>query len=162
MEFFKRNVEPKNHTAPKAMEVNAITTTATGEQKRTGAQTSRPRRLFTPLAVSYSDVLKTLIQQNMLAPLAPRPPPDPLPKNDREDEYSAYHKGRGHTTERCFPLKHAIQDLIDAGRIQITAAHDNVMNKPLPALNYKSGHAYLHTYENQAIFSIVRKSLSQF
>ena len=79
-----------------------------------------------------------LVQKQLLTLMAPRPPPHPLPPNYRENEYCAYHQGRGHTTDRCYTLKNAIQDLIDDRKIVISvpgtpaAASTNILQNPLP------------------------------
>ena len=48
-----------------------------------------------------------------------------------------YHQNNGHWTDRCWPLRHAIQDLIDKGKVivqdtQGTTPAANIMQNPLP------------------------------
>jgi len=95
---------------------------------------SKPRtkdRAFTRLPGSLSKVLIALQNKGALQPLAPRPPPNPLPRGWNPNEHCAYHQGPGHPTDNCFALRHAIQDLIDQGKISALEA-PNVANNPLP------------------------------
>jgi len=79
----------------------------------------RPKRTFTNLDLSYTEAAELLFSKNLIQPIGPTVD---LPANDRskgwnKNEYCLYHRGRGHTTEKCFCLKHKIQDLIDAGSL---------------------------------------------
>ena len=58
--------------------------------------------------------------------LALRPPPQ-----FRLDLHCAYHQGPGHDTDRCSTLRHAIQDLIDQGLVNLS--QPSVTTNPLPA-----------------------------
>ncbi|KAJ8609154.1 hypothetical protein MRB53_036312 [Persea americana] len=81
-----------------------------------GRRQDRPRREFTDLGKPLSQVLPVLVEQGLLVPLQPRPHPDPLPKNFDPHAKCLYHQNNGHWTDRCWPLRHAIQDLIDKGK----------------------------------------------
>ena len=86
---------------------------------------SKPRtkdRVFTRLPGSLSKVLIALQNKGVLQPLAPRPPPNPLPRGWNPNEHCAFHQGPGHPIDNCFALKHAIQDLIDQGKISAPEA----------------------------------------
>ncbi|XP_077222979.1 uncharacterized protein LOC143856601 [Tasmannia lanceolata] len=83
----------------------------TNQWKKKRAQ--KQKREFTWLPTSPSNILKKLITKGWLTPLEPKPIPNPLPKTYNESEYCQYHQGRGHTTDRCLALKHAIQDFLD-------------------------------------------------
>ena len=63
--------------------------------------------------------------------LAQRPPLQPLPPQFRMDLHCAYHQGPGHDTDRCSALRHAIQDLIDQGLVNL--GQPSVTTNPLPA-----------------------------
>src|ERR1051326_6344816 len=64
-------------------------------------------------------------------PLQARPPPNPLPKNFRANEYCDYHQGAGHKTVNCWTLKNKIQDLVDNGTI-LPVNQPNINSNPLP------------------------------
>ena len=51
--------------------------------------------------------------------LTPKPPSQPIPPQFKMDLHCAYHQGPGHETDRCIALRHAIQDLIDQGVVQL-------------------------------------------
>ena len=63
--------------------------------------------------------------------LAPRPPPQPLPPQFRMDLHCTYHQGLGHDTDCCSALRHAIQDLIDQGLVNL--GQPSVTTNSLPA-----------------------------
>ena len=76
-------------------------------------------------------VLTALQNKGILQPLAPHPSPNPLPSGWNPNEHCAFHQGPGHPIDNYFALKHAIQDLIDQGKISEPAT-PNVANNPLP------------------------------
>ncbi|RVW75457.1 hypothetical protein CK203_061506 [Vitis vinifera] len=61
----------------------------------------------------------------------PRPPPQPLPPQFRMDLHCTYHQGLGHDTDCCSALRHAIQDLIDQGLVNL--GQPSVTTNSLPA-----------------------------
>ena len=63
--------------------------------------------------------------------LAPRPIPQPVPPQFRMDLHRAYHQSPGHDTGRCLALRHAIQDFIDQGLVNL--GQPSVTTNPLPA-----------------------------
>jgi hypothetical protein len=73
----------------------------------------KPKRAFTDLGMSLSKALVRLTESGHLKPIGPTP--DPMEKSPkwRESAYCNYHQGKGHETDNCFKLRHAIQDLID-------------------------------------------------
>ncbi|KAL6332959.1 hypothetical protein AAG906_019973 [Vitis piasezkii] len=71
-----------------------------------------------------------LVEGGLLTALAPRPPPQPLPPEFRMDLHYAYYQGPRHDTDRCFALRHTIQDLIDQG--QVNLGQPSVTTNPLP------------------------------
>ncbi|RVX16445.1 hypothetical protein CK203_006115 [Vitis vinifera] len=64
----------------------------------------------------------------ILAPLAPRALPNPVPPQFRLDLYCMYHQSVGHHTDRCTALRHAIQDIVDFG----TFGHPQSDMFPIP------------------------------
>ncbi|XP_077224177.1 uncharacterized protein LOC143857604 [Tasmannia lanceolata] len=92
----------------------------------------RQKREFTPLpAPPPSAVLKQCLAAKKITLPAPRPPPDPLPKNYNPREHCEYHQGPGHTTDRCIALKHVIQDLLE-NDLLVFPPKPNITNNPLP------------------------------
>ncbi|RVW19255.1 Retrovirus-related Pol polyprotein from transposon 17.6 [Vitis vinifera] len=67
----------------------------------------------------------------LLIPLASRPLPQPIPPRFRMDLHCSYHQGPGHDTDHCTALRHAIQDLIDQGLVNL--GQPSVTTNPLPA-----------------------------
>ena len=63
--------------------------------------------------------------------LAPRPVPQPVPPQFRMDLHRTYHQSLGHDTDRCLALRHAIQDFIDQGLVNL--GQPSVTTNPLPA-----------------------------
>ena len=54
-----------------------------------------------------------------------------VPPQFRMDLHRAYHQGPGHDTDRCSALRHAIQDLIDQGLVNL--GQPSVTTNPLLA-----------------------------
>ena len=50
----------------------------------------------------------------------------------------AYYQGPGHNTDRCYNLRHAIQDLIDTKVIAL-CTRPSITNNPLPNHNFGKG-----------------------
>ncbi|RVW67268.1 hypothetical protein CK203_064332 [Vitis vinifera] len=67
----------------------------------------------------------------IIDPLASRPLPQPIPPRFRMDLHCSYHQGPGHDTDHCTALRHAIQDLIDQGLVNL--GQPSVTTNPLPA-----------------------------
>ena len=54
-----------------------------------------------------------------------------MPPQSRLDFHCSYQQGPGHDTDRCSTLRHAIQDLIDQGLVNL--GQPSVTTNPLPA-----------------------------
>ena len=67
----------------------------------------RPTRQFTPLGMTLTRAFEKLRDAGVIAPLAPRPLPHPIPPHFRSHEHCLYHQTPGHDTERCSALHHA-------------------------------------------------------
>ncbi|KAK9748622.1 hypothetical protein RND81_02G070000 [Saponaria officinalis] len=69
--------------------------------------------------MSYADALKKLVKNHYLQLLGPTPEPPADKRSPRWDAtvYCNYHQSKGHSTEECLKLKHAIQDLFDSGKL---------------------------------------------
>ncbi|KAL2901053.1 Activity-regulated cytoskeleton-associated protein [Bienertia sinuspersici] len=110
--------------------VNAI---ETNQQK-----SKRKRRQYTPLGMSKEQAFDYLTTEGVLEPVGPTP--DPMPHRRTKwwnpNEYCRYHRGNGHTTEKCFKFKDRIQDLIDNGSFHISYGNKkpNIRTNPLSVL----------------------------
>ena len=90
----------------------------------------RPIRQFTQLGMPLSRAFQRLVEGGLIAPLPPRPPLQLTPPGFRTDLHYAYHQRAGHDTNSCSALKHAIQDLIDQGLVDL--GRPGVATDPLP------------------------------
>ena len=71
---------------------------------------------FTPILVSYADLLLYLLDNSMVAITAAKVPQRPFFRGYDSNATCAYHGGAsGHSIEHCRTLKHKVQGLIDAG-----------------------------------------------
>ena len=68
----------------------------------------RHRRNFSELHMTLSEALEKLQAKGLLKPI-----PHPVPRRYNLNAHCRYHQGKGHTTNGCYTLRHAIQDLID-------------------------------------------------
>ncbi|KAF5934569.1 hypothetical protein HYC85_030740 [Camellia sinensis] len=143
------NAGPSGAATARTSEVSVVTTippplprpmAATPFSGASGSDTQatrfqpRGQRTFTPLYMPLTKALGVLIKKNHLKPLEPRPLTNPLPPSYDPAKYCAYHQQHGHDTDRCYRLRHEIQDLIDK---QVIAPPDkpNVTTNPLPPHN---------------------------
>jgi len=85
-----------------------------------------------------SQVFEKLKAKGFLKPLDPRPIPNPLPSRFNVNKRCAYHQGPGHDTNKCFGLRHAIQDLID-DKVIAPPIRPSIANNPLPNHNFGRG-----------------------
>ena len=83
-----------------------------------------------PLGMPLGEVLQTLMTTRLLSPLAPRPLPQVVHPHFWMDLHCAYHQGLRHTTDQCTALRHAVQDLIDHGIVQL--GQPSISSNPLP------------------------------
>ena len=86
----------------------------------------RCRRNFLELHMTLSEALEKLQAKGLLKPLDPKPKPHPVPRRYNLNAYCRYHQGKGHTTDGCHSLRHAIQDLIDQQVIIPPSAASNL------------------------------------
>ena len=95
-------------------------------------QGPRPKREFHELYMHISQV------RGLLKPLNPRRIPNPLPSRFDMNKRCAYHQVPGHDTNRCFTLRHAIQDLID-NKVIVLLTRPSITNNPFPNHNFGKG-----------------------
>ena len=57
--------------------------------------------------------LEKLQAKRLLKPLDPKPIPHPMLRRYNPNAHCKYHQGKGHITDKCYNLRHDIQDLIE-------------------------------------------------
>ena len=85
-----------------------------------------------------SKVFEKLKEKGLLKPLDPKPVPNPLPARFDVSKRCAFHQGLGHDTDKCFSLRHAIQDLIDT-KVIAPPTRPSITNNPFPNHNFGRG-----------------------
>ncbi|KAL5184685.1 hypothetical protein HKD37_17G048352 [Glycine soja] len=71
---------------------------------------------FTPIPVSYANLLPYLLDNAMEAITPAKVPQPPFFRGYNSNATCAYHGGvPGHSIEHCMTLKHKVQNIIDAG-----------------------------------------------
>ena len=81
---------------------------------------------YTPIGVSYESALQTLLADELIV-LPEAKPYEPQVKLSwwNNKHICAYHRNRGHLTNKCFSLKWAIQKLINDGTIEVNNLSNN-------------------------------------
>ncbi|RVW90021.1 hypothetical protein CK203_035886 [Vitis vinifera] len=79
------------------------------------------------LACSYD---RHIQEPLLIRHLAPRPLPHPIPSYFRSHEQCSFHQTQGHATDYCSTLRNTLQDLIDAGLVNLSGP--SVTVTPLP------------------------------
>ncbi|RDX75145.1 hypothetical protein CR513_45010, partial [Mucuna pruriens] len=106
-------------------------TTTTTKVQNTQPGNSQRRsnpRVFTPILMSYAELLPHLIQQSFIVVVPVKPLVPPYPKN-----YDPTAKCDHMTPHRkCWGLKHKVQDLIDIEWLNFKENTPNINNNPLP------------------------------
>ncbi|KAL5159064.1 hypothetical protein HKD37_15G043426 [Glycine soja] len=100
-----------------------------------GSNTTRnfpPRPTFTPIPMTYEDLLPSLVtnQMTVISPGMIYQPP--FPKWYNPDTTCAYHgKTPGHSTEQCLAFKHKVQNLIEVEWLTFQEDRPNVKTNTL-------------------------------
>ncbi|KAH1257161.1 hypothetical protein GmHk_03G007191 [Glycine max] len=126
-------VQPKAPTQREAPQVPTPNTTRpAGNSNTTRNFPPRPFPEFTPLPMTYEDLLPSLIA-NHLAVVTPRRVLEPpFPKWYDPNATCKYHGGvPGHSVEKCLALKYKVQHLMDAGWLTFQEDRPNVRTNPL-------------------------------
>ncbi|KAH1246823.1 hypothetical protein GmHk_06G016836 [Glycine max] len=126
-------VQPKAPTQREAPQVPTPNTTRpAGNSNTTRNFPPRPLPEFTPLPMTYEDLLPSLIA-NHLAVITPgRVLEPPFPKWYDPNATCKYHGGvPGHSVEKCLALKYKVQHLMDAGWLTFQEDRPNVRTNPL-------------------------------
>ncbi|KAL5725266.1 hypothetical protein ACHQM5_008428 [Ranunculus cassubicifolius] len=89
----------------------------------------REPKEFTPLNVSYEDLIQRLQPRNLLKS-PPKMNPDRAHQRDKS-KYCKFHADFGHTTDECYNLKNQVEELVQKGSIPTyikkIAASNNVV-----------------------------------
>ena len=115
----------------------------------------RPARQFTQLGMPLSRAFQRLVEGGLIVALPPRPPPQPTPPGFRTDLHCAYHQRTGHDTDSCAALRHAIQDLIDQGLVDLgrpAMTTDPLLTHDTRAVPPPPGGVHLIEYSGDEIF----------
>jgi hypothetical protein len=81
---------------------------------RKEAKVVAEKRRFDPVPMPLSQLLPQLIATNLVTTVPPKPVTDPPPKGFDPNARCDYNMGSpGHWTDRCFRLRHKVQDLLD-------------------------------------------------
>ena len=98
-----------------------------------------------------------LAEGGLIILLPPKPPLQPTPPRFRADLHCAYHQRVGHEIDSCATLRHAIQDLIDQGLVDL--GRPAMTTDPLPTHDTRAappppGGVHLIEYSGDEIFMI--------
>ncbi|RVW20700.1 hypothetical protein CK203_115914 [Vitis vinifera] len=107
---------------------------------QTTTYVQRPPHQFAQLGMPLSRAFQKLAEGGLLIPLASRPlPPHTTSLQDGLTLFLP--SGPGHDTDHCIALRHAIQDLIDQGLVNL--GQPSVTTNPLPAHSTHAVHPSL-------------------
>ncbi|KAL5159090.1 hypothetical protein HKD37_15G043444 [Glycine soja] len=126
-------VQPKAPTQREAPQVPTPNTARpAGNSNTTRNFPPRPLPEFTPLLMTFEDLLPSLIA-NHLAVVTPGRVLEPhFPKWYDPNATCKYHGGApGHSVEKCLALKYKVQHLMDAGWLTFQEDRPNVRTNPL-------------------------------
>ena len=126
-------VQPKALTQREAPQVPTPNTTRpAGNSNTTRNFPSRPFPEFTPLPMTYEDLLPSLIANHLAVVTPGRVLEPPFPKWYDPNATCKYHGGvPGHSVEKCLALKYKVQHLMDAGWLTFQEDRSNVRTNPL-------------------------------
>ncbi|RDY14360.1 hypothetical protein CR513_00583, partial [Mucuna pruriens] len=125
--------EKMGTNSPTPLYLSADTTgTNTASATKTPIRRNTPRTLD-PVPIPYPELLKSLLEKKLITIVPLKPIEPPYSKNYDPNATCEYHGGViGHATERCWGLKHKVQDLIDEGWLVFQKKGPNVTTNPLP------------------------------
>jgi hypothetical protein len=86
-----------------------------------------PRTKFDLIPMKYAELLPMLLEKNLVQTKAPPPVPKKLLVGFRADLSCVFRQGApGHDVERCYALRNAVQDLVEAKILSFTDLNPNV------------------------------------
>ncbi|KAH1254225.1 hypothetical protein GmHk_04G010714 [Glycine max] len=126
-------VQPKAPTQREAPQVPTPNTARpAGNSNTTRNFPPRPLPEFTPLPMTYEDLLPSLIANHLAVVTPERVLEPPFPKWYDPNATCKYHGGAsGHSVEKCLALKYKVQHLMDAGWLTFQEDRPNVRTNPL-------------------------------
>ncbi|KAL5137568.1 hypothetical protein HKD37_10G027921 [Glycine soja] len=126
-------VQPKARTQREAPQVPTPNTTRPASNSNTTRNfPPRPFPEFTPLPMTYEDLLPSLIANHLAVVTPGRVLEPPFPKWYDPNATCKYHGGvPGHSLEKCLALKYKVQHLMDAGWLTFQEDRPNVRTNPL-------------------------------
>ncbi|KAL5137590.1 hypothetical protein HKD37_10G027938 [Glycine soja] len=126
-------VQPKAPTQREAPQVPTPNTThPAGNSNATRNFPPRPFQEFTPLPMTYEDLLSSLIANHLAVVTPGKVLQPPFPKWYDPNATCKYHGGAPrHSIEKCLAFKHKVQHLIDAGWLTFQEDRPNVKTNPL-------------------------------
>ncbi|KAH1215079.1 hypothetical protein GmHk_13G036310 [Glycine max] len=126
-------VQPKAPTQREAPQVPTPNTTRpAGNSNTTRNFPPRPLPEFTPLPMTYEDLLPSLIANHLSVVTPGRVLEAPFPKWYDPNATCKYHGGvPGHSVEKCLALKYKVQHLMDVGWLTFQEDRPNVRTNPL-------------------------------
>ncbi|KAH1238989.1 hypothetical protein GmHk_08G023534 [Glycine max] len=126
-------VQPKAPTQREAPQVPTPNTTRpAGNSNTTRNFPPRPLPEFTPLPMTYEDLLPSLIANHLAVVTPGRVLEPPFPKWYDPNATCKYHGGvPGHSVEKYLALKYKVQHLMDAGWLTFQEDRPNVRTNPL-------------------------------
>ncbi|KAH1221779.1 hypothetical protein GmHk_12G035117 [Glycine max] len=130
---------PKAPTQREAHQVPTPNTTRpAGNSNTTRNFPPRPFQEFTPLLMTYEDLLPSLIANHLAVVTPGRVLQPPFPKWYDPNATCKYHGGvPGHSVEKCLALKYKVQHLMDVGWLTFQEDRPNVRTNPLA--NHRGG-----------------------
>ncbi|KAL5124541.1 hypothetical protein HKD37_02G004922 [Glycine soja] len=121
---------PTQREAPQVPTPN--TARPAGNSNTTRNFPPRPLPEFTPLPMTYEDLLPSLIANHLAVVTPGRVLEPPFPKWYDPNATCKYHGGApGHSVEKCLALKYKVQHLMDAGWLTFQEDRPNVRTNPL-------------------------------
>ncbi|KAH1265693.1 hypothetical protein GmHk_01G001350 [Glycine max] len=126
-------VQPKAPTQREAPQVPTPNTTRPADNSNTTRNfPPRPFQEFTPLPMTYEDLLPSLIANHLAVVTPGRVLQPPFPKWYDPNATCKYHGGvPGHSVEKCLAIKYKVQHLMDAGWLTFQEDWPNVRTNPL-------------------------------
>jgi hypothetical protein len=83
--------------------------------------------------MSYKDLLPSMLERNLVQTRPPPRAPNHIPHWYHPELTCEFHQGApGHDVEHCYPLKDAVQKLIQSKDLSFTDPDPVVQNNPLP------------------------------
>ncbi|XP_027905805.1 uncharacterized protein LOC114165360 [Vigna unguiculata] len=135
-----------NHT-PVNYQIQPVSNNQLQPQKAIASQCTNTRRErkfihFTPIPMTYTELLPMLFCKSFVAICPMKPQQPPFSTSYDPNATCDYHGGvKGHSTERCFPLKYKVQSLIDAGWLTFKEDKPSIENNPLSGHEKTSANA---------------------